>query len=80
MIFFLYHIPLSSELVVTLNSNISYVRPAKQGKIKAVATAMHRSRQIGSSEVRIYENNALVCFGSYIMFITKKDVAPSVTY
>jgi acyl-CoA thioesterase len=65
------------KLVVTLNSNISYVRPAKPGKIKAVATAVHRSRQIGSSEVRIYdEDNTLVCFCSYIMFITNKDAAP----
>lgn len=65
------------KLVVTLNSNINYVRPAKQGKIKAVATAVHRSRQIGSSEVRIYdEDDTLVCFCSYIMFITNKDAAP----
>ncbi|MGE5389621.1 MAG: PaaI family thioesterase [Deltaproteobacteria bacterium] len=63
------------KLVVTLNSNINYVRPAKQGKIRAVATAVHRSRQIGSSEVRIYdEEDTLVCFCSYIMFITNKDV------
>lgn len=64
------------KLVVTLNSNISYVKPAKQGKIKAIATAVHRSRQIGSSEVKIYdEDNALVCFCSHILFITDKDVA-----
>lgn len=62
------------KLVVTLNSNINYVKPAKPGKIRAVATAVHRSRQIGSSEVRIYdEENTLVCFCSYIMFITNKD-------
>lgn len=63
------------KLVVTLNSNISYVKPARPGKIKAVATAVHQSRQIGSSEVRIYdEENTLICFCSYIMFITNKDV------
>lgn len=64
------------KLVVTLNSNINYVKPAKPGKIKAIAIAVHRSRQIGSSEVRIYdEDNTLVCFCSYIMFITNKDAA-----
>lgn len=65
------------NLVVTLSSNINYVRPAKPGKIKAVANAVHCSRQIGSSEVRIYdEDNSLVCFCSYIMFITSKDASP----
>lgn len=65
------------KLVVTLNSNINYVKPAKPGKIKAIATAVHRSRQIGSSEVRIFdEENTLICFCSYIMFITGKDCLP----
>lgn len=68
------------KLVVTLNSNINYVKPAKRGKIKAVATAVHRSRQIGSSEVRIYdEENTLVCFCSYIMFITNQEAVFSAT-
>jgi len=63
------------KLVVTLNSNINYVKPAKPGKIKAIATAVHCSRQIGSSEVRIYdEGNTLICFCSYMMFITNQDV------
>ncbi|NLW92524.1 MAG: PaaI family thioesterase [Syntrophomonadaceae bacterium] len=63
------------KLVVTLNANINYVKPAKKGKIRAVATAVHRSRQIGSCEVRIYdEEETLLCFCSYIMFITAKDV------
>jgi acyl-CoA thioesterase len=37
------------KLCLTLNANINYVKPAKQGKIKAVANVLHRSRQIGTS-------------------------------
>jgi len=64
------------KMCVTLNANINYVKPAKQGKIKAVAKAVNHSRQIGSTEVRIYdEDNTLVCFCSYIMFISNQDAA-----
>ncbi len=65
------------KLVVTLNANVNYVKPAKLGKIRAFATAVHRSRQIGTSEVRIHdEDDNLVCYCSYVMFITQKDAVP----
>lgn len=65
------------KLCVTLNANINYIKPVQQGKIKAVANALHRSRQIGTSEVRIYnEDKDLLCSCSYLMFITKKDAVP----
>ncbi|HPK54113.1 MAG TPA: PaaI family thioesterase [Smithellaceae bacterium] len=62
------------KMCVTLNANVNYVRPARHGKIKAIAKAVHCSRQMGTSEVRIYnEDNGLVCYCSYVMFITNKD-------
>ena len=59
---------------VTLNANISYIKKAQPGKIRAIARAVNCSRHIGSTEVRIYdEENTLVCFCSYSMYITDQD-------
>ena len=64
------------KMCVTLNANVTFVKPVREGKIKAVANAVHCSRQMGTSEVRVYnEDNTLVCFCSYVMFITSKDAS-----
>jgi len=62
------------KICVTLNANINYVKPPRNGKIRAIATVVNHSKRIGTSEVKIYdEENTLVCYCSYIMYITNKD-------
>lgn len=61
---------------VTLNANINYLRPAKKGQVRAVATAINRSRQFGTTEVKIFdEDDILICYCSYVMFVTDKDAS-----
>ncbi len=61
---------------VTLNASVNYLRPAKEGKVRAVATAINRSRQFGTTEVKVYdEDDNLICYCSYVMFITNIDAS-----
>lgn len=56
---------------VTLNSTLSFIKPALSGKVRAVARELHSGSRIGVMEVSVEdESGSLLCTGTFTMYIT----------
>ena len=56
---------------VTLNSNINFIKPVRAGKVKAIASEVHKGRTTGVYRVELLdENNDMLAWCTFTMFFT----------